>query len=72
MLATPDYQEYHDPKEAADILRCSTSKLAKLRHERSGPAYARIGAAIRYRRADLDAWMASKLVRLGPLELSVA
>ena len=69
MPATPDYL---DPKEAADILRCSTSTLAKLRHRRKGPAYTTLGAAIRYRRADLDAWMASHLVRVGPTELSIA
>jgi excisionase family DNA binding protein len=57
-------ETYLDPKEAADYLRSSTSTLAKLRHKRKGPAYTRIGVAIRYRRADLDAWMAGQLVRL--------
>lgn len=68
----PATQDYLDPKEAADYLRSSASTLAKLRHRRKGPAYTHIGTAIRYRRADLDAWMASKLVRLEPLELSAA
>jgi excisionase family DNA binding protein len=55
---------YLDPKEAADYLRSSISTLAKLRHKRKGPAYTRIGVAIRYRRPDLDAWMASQLVQV--------
>jgi excisionase family DNA binding protein len=57
-------QDYLDPKEAADYLRSSTSTLAKLRHRLKGPAYTHIGTAIRYRRADLDAWMTAHLVRL--------
>jgi excisionase family DNA binding protein len=59
----PITQDYLDPKEAADYLRSSTSTLAKLRHRRRGPAYIHIGTAIRYRRRDLDTWMASQLVR---------
>ena len=59
----PITQDYLDPKEAADYLRSSTSTLAKLRHRGKGPAYTHIGTAIRYRRRDLDTWMASQLVR---------
>jgi predicted DNA-binding transcriptional regulator AlpA len=56
-------EAYLDPKEAADYLRSSTSTLAKLRHRRKGPPYTHIGAAIRYRRIDLDTWMAAQLVQ---------
>ncbi len=65
-------RDYLDPKEAADYLRSSISTLAKLRHKRRGPAYTHIGTAIRYRRVDLDDWMASQLVRLDEAELSAA
>jgi len=71
----PVTQDYLDPKEAADYLRSSTSTLAQLRHRRKGPPYTHIGTAIRYRRADLDAWMVAQLVRLdcaSTAELSAA
>jgi hypothetical protein len=50
-------EKYHTPAEAADYLRSSTSTLAKRRLLGSGPAYVRIGRAIRYRKSDLDFWM---------------
>lgn len=57
-------QVYLTPKEAADYAALSESYLAKLRMgtgPQVGPRFLRIGQrAIRYRRADLDAWMQSK------------
>lgn len=51
------------PKEAADYLRISASTLAKLRVYGNGPSFCRFaGKAIRYQRADLDAYMASRKV----------
>lgn len=53
-----DEKSYLSPPEAAKYLRCSASTLAKLRVYGGGPTFTRIGAkAIRYRRADLDAYM---------------
>jgi excisionase family DNA binding protein len=49
--------DYMTPKEAADYVRSSTSTLAKRRITGQLPHFSRIGKAIRYRRADLDAWM---------------
>jgi hypothetical protein len=40
---------YLTPREAASYLRTSTSTLAKRRLSGDGPAFARIGRAIRYR-----------------------
>jgi excisionase family DNA binding protein len=54
---------YLTPREAASYLRTSTSTLAKRRLSSDGPAFTRIGRAIRYRREDLDAYMAGRLVR---------
>jgi excisionase family DNA binding protein len=48
---------YMTPKEAADYVRSSPSTLAKRRITGQLPNFSRIGKAIRYRRADLDAWM---------------
>lgn len=47
------------PQEAAAFLKSSTSTLAKLRVCGGGPRYFRIGRAVRYRIADLEAWMQS-------------
>ncbi len=54
---------YLTPPEAAQYLRTSVSTLAKLRVYGGGPAFTRIGRAIRYRRAELDAYMAARIAR---------
>lgn len=51
---------YLTPPEAAEYLRISTSTLAKLRVYGGGPAFTRIGRAIRYTRTELDAFMAAQ------------
>ncbi|QIG97188.1 helix-turn-helix transcriptional regulator [Bradyrhizobium sp. 6(2017)] len=54
-------ENYLNPKEAAAYLKSSTSTLAKRRLSGSGPRFTRIGRAIRYRKSDLDEFMASSL-----------
>ena len=54
---------YLTPREAAEFLRTSTSTLAKRRLYGDGPKFCRIGRAIRYRKADLDEFMAHTCVR---------
>jgi excisionase family DNA binding protein len=54
---------YMTPKEAAEYLRSSPSTLAKRSLTGESPAFTRIGAAIRYRKSDLDAWMAATVRR---------
>jgi predicted DNA-binding transcriptional regulator AlpA len=49
------------PRDAADILRLSTSWLAKARMRGDGPPYVKIGRAIRYGEAALAQWMKSRL-----------
>jgi len=53
-------------RDAARILGVSASTLRRWRSLRIGPAYVRVGGkpggAIRYREADLLAWMASNTV----------
>jgi excisionase family DNA binding protein len=56
-------ENYFTPREAAEFLRTSTSTLAKRRVYGGGPVFHRIGRAIRYRRADLDEFMARTCVR---------
>jgi excisionase family DNA binding protein len=57
-------ETYMTPKEAAAYLRSSPSTLAKRRLAGgNSPPFTRIGAAIRYRKSDLDAWMAASVRR---------
>jgi excisionase family DNA binding protein len=61
-LLPPVGQEYFKPKEAAAYLNSSASTLAKRRLHGNGPRYHRIGTAIRYRKSDLDQFMALSAV----------
>jgi hypothetical protein len=45
------------PEETADFLHCSTSALAKWRCAGCGPRYALIGSRVRYRFADIVAFV---------------
>ena len=54
---------YQTPREAAAYLNSSESTLAKLRVYGGGPAFCRIGRAIRYRQADLDDFMSRTRVK---------
>jgi excisionase family DNA binding protein len=51
-------ETYLTPREAAEYLRTSVSTLSKRRIYNDAPKFCRIGTAIRYRRADLDEFMA--------------
>ena len=57
-----DDERYYSPKDAAAYLCTSTSTLAKRRLYGTGPRYCRIGRAIRYRKSDLDEFMAHSAV----------
>lgn len=47
-------------KGAADYTGWSVSSLAKSRLTGDGPTFLKFGRAVRYRRSDLEAWLASK------------
>jgi predicted DNA-binding transcriptional regulator AlpA len=47
--------------DAANILRLSTSWLAKARMRGDGPPYVKLGRSIRYGEAALAQWMKSRL-----------
>jgi excisionase family DNA binding protein len=53
---------YLTPREAAAYLKSSTSTLAKRRLRGNKPKFSRIGRAIRYRKLDLDEFMAETRV----------
>ena len=48
-------------KEAAGYVRLGKPTLERFRISGDGPAYVKLGSAVRYRRADLDAWLASRV-----------
>lgn len=50
-------------REAAAYLKLTEDQLAQMAHRKTGPQYARVSyRTTRYRKADLDAWLAG-LVR---------
>ena len=49
--------------EAADYCRLGKPTLERFRLTGNGPVYLKIGGAVRYRRADLDAWLETRLTR---------
>lgn len=50
------------PEEAARFLGFKEGWLAKLRMTGGGPKFVKLGRLVRYRRADLEAWIASHVV----------
>lgn len=48
--------------EAARYVRLGKPTLERFRLTGAGPLYAKLGGAVRYRRADLDHWLESRLV----------
>jgi hypothetical protein len=51
-------------REAAELLRVTERTLERLRISGTGPKFMRLGKtkAIRYRPADLESWLATKIV----------
>lgn len=47
-------------KEAAEVLRLSPRTLQSWRVSGGGPTYRKLGRAVRYDRAQLDAWIAAR------------
>jgi hypothetical protein len=48
--------------EAARLLRLSERSLERFRLQGGGPLYVKAGRCVRYREADLEAWIASRVV----------
>jgi hypothetical protein len=58
----PEHEALLTEVDAADFLRMSMRTLQAWRCRGQGPAFVRAGRAIRYRRADLAAWIDANLV----------
>jgi hypothetical protein len=52
-----------DENGASAFIDVSVSSLQKMRVDGTGPAFAKIGNRVRYRVADLEAYVAERLVR---------
>jgi len=57
-------------RQAAAYLGCSESVLRLWRSQGQGPRYFRAGKLIRYRRADLDAWIEARLCEPASAEVA--
>jgi len=51
--------------QAADYLGVPRETLAVWRMRKTGPRYSKIGRHVKYRQADLDAWVESHTIRTG-------
>lgn len=60
-------REVFDTPEAAEYLHLSPPTLERFRHVGDGPAFCKLTSgrrgAVRYRRCDLDVWLAARVVR---------
>lgn len=50
-----------DTRAVAQMLGLSMITVYKMRRDGKGPPFLRFGRTIRYRRADVEAWMASRV-----------
>ena len=50
------------PNQAAEVLHMAPSTLVNWRVRRQGPPFIKVGGAVRYCRADLDAWLEAQTV----------
>jgi excisionase family DNA binding protein len=57
MISPMTDRELLTPDEAADYLQLSPRLLQQWRYVGRGPRFVKAGHAVRYRRADLDAWL---------------
>lgn len=48
--------------EAAEYCKLGKSTFDRFRVTGEGPRYSKLGGSVRYRKIDLDAWIASRLV----------
>ncbi len=55
--------EILDTLEAASYLKLAAVTLERRRIQGDGPPYLKLGKSVRYRRGDLDVWLASRLIR---------
>ena len=52
--------EIMDARAAARVVGLAHGTLAKMRLSGTGPVFLKLNRAVRYRRSDLDKWLASR------------
>lgn len=57
MMLKADLSQAVDERKAAKFIGVAVQTLRNWRHMRRGPAYLKIGKAVRYRIQDLDAFL---------------
>lgn len=57
-----EFADMLDRQPTADYLGLSVPTLDRKRVNGDGPPYVKIGSRVRYRRADLDAWLTKRIV----------
>lgn len=60
-----DVAELVSAQELADFLRVPLDTVYRWNYARTGPPYIRVGRHVRYRRADVDAWLEKNTQRSG-------
>ena len=50
------------PNQAAEVLQMAPGTLLNWRVRRQGPPFIKVGASVRYDRADLDAWLEAQTI----------
>jgi predicted DNA-binding transcriptional regulator AlpA len=63
VLAVADGDKLIDEHAAAALLGVTRSCMVAWRHRREGPPYCKLVRSVRYRRADLDQWIAANVRR---------
>lgn len=58
-MATAPADEFLDVDGLADLVKVPKHTIYQWRHKGTGPAAHRIGKHLRYRRSDVEAWLAS-------------
>lgn len=53
--------EVMNTAEAASYVRLGKTTLERFRISGDGPAYIKLGGAVRYRKIDLDTWLGSRI-----------
>ncbi len=56
-----------DPTRTAVYLGTAMRTLANWRHEGFGPPYVKVGSRVRYRRCDIEAWLATRAEKRTPI-----
>ena len=63
MTIQTQQRDIFDTQSAAAYLCLSKPTLERYRLRGDGPVFAKIGKSVRYRKVDLDAWIATRLVK---------